>query len=154
MSLKALVDMMDMVKHVPRRRRKRRRKRRRRRRRERRQSIRRSRRRRRGKDNFHVLLTFLSITNLSCYKNISSSYFMKLYVIRLNQQWLNRERTLLIHTDLEKYMCHMPPYNIWKDMMKDTIIWKDLRVERCYSHPRLEGAQRFSLRGYSEDFLL
>lgn len=75
-----------MVKHVPRRRRKRRRKRRRRRRRERRQSIRRSRRRRRGKDNFHVLLEFLSITNLSCYKNISSSYFMKLYVIRLNQQ--------------------------------------------------------------------
>lgn len=57
-----------MVKHVPRRRRKRRRKRRRRR--ERRQIIRRSRRRRRGKDNVHVLLTFLSITNLSCYKNI------------------------------------------------------------------------------------
>lgn len=57
-----------MVKHVPRRRRKRRRKRRRRR--ERRQIIRRSRRRRRGKDNFHVLLEFLSITNLSCYKNI------------------------------------------------------------------------------------
>lgn len=57
-----------MVKHVPRRRRKRRRKRRRRR--ERRQIIRRRRRRRRGKDNFHVLLTFLSITNLSCYKNI------------------------------------------------------------------------------------
>ena len=37
---------------------------------------------------------------------------MKLYAIRLNQYLLNRERTLIIHTDLEKYICHMPPYNI------------------------------------------